>query len=153
MKKIILLIVISCLMICSSCNCNKKNHTLLVCDEEVEWNEYLEMFYNVINTEGAKYAAFDLRTKESYETEHLIQFQNYDLSVGSIEEFNLYLTKNYSSKHTIYIYIESINDLSMFDELLNTYERIYIYSGDYESFRSNGDELFTFDSGPYDCNC
>lgn len=152
MKKLILLFVVCCLFLSSSCSCNNKYVTLFY-DEESEWTECLDMFYNAINTEGSKYAAFDLRTKELYENEHLRQFQNYDLSMGSVDKFYSYLTKNYSSKYTIYIYIESLDDLTYFDKLSETYKEINIYIGDYESLRNLGDELFTFDSGPYDCNC
>lgn len=153
MKKITLLFLICCLFLISGCNCNEDAHFMWFNDEEAEWKVYLEQFYQVINTEGAKYAAFDLRSKEAYETEHLRHFQNYDLTKGSVEELNSYLTKNYSSKYTIYIYIETLSDLSYFDILLDTYKEVYVYIGDYESFRNLGDELFIFDSGPYDCNC
>lgn len=153
MKKVILLFVICCLFLISGCNCNKSNSIMRFYDEEVEWKNYLEQFYQVINTEGAKYAAFDLRSKENYETEHLRHFQNYNLNKGSIEEFNSYLTNNYSSKYIIYIYIETLSDLSYFDVLLDTYKEVYVYIGDYASFRNLGDELFTFDTGEYDCNC
>ena len=44
-------------------------------------------------------------------------------------------------------------DLNYFDDLLDSYKNIYVYIGDYQTYRSLGDELFTFDSGPYDCNC
>lgn len=152
MKKIILLLVICLLFISSGCNCNK-NSEVHIYNDSTSWKEYLDYFYEAINTEGAKYAAFDLRSKVSYEIEHLRHFQNYDLNKGNIEEFNSYLTKNYASKYTIYIYIESLDNLEYFDVLLNTYKEVHIYIGDYESFRSLGEELFIFDSGEYDCNC
>ncbi len=152
MKKIILLLVICLLFISSGCNCNK-NSEVHIYNDSTSWKEYLDDFYEAINTEGAKYAAFDLRSKVSYEIEHLRHFQNYDLNKGNIEEFNSYLTKNYASKYTIYIYIETLDNLEYFDDLLNTYKEVHIYIGDYESFRSLGEELFIFDSGEYDCNC
>ena len=152
MKKIILLLVICLLFISSGCNCNK-NSEVHIYNDSTSWKEYLDAFYEAINTEGAKYAAFDLRSKENYETEHLRHFQNYDLNKGNIEEFNSYLTKNYASKYTIYIYIETLDDLEYFDDLLNIYKDVNVYIGDYESFRNLGEELFTFDSGEYDCNC
>ena len=143
------------ILICflSSCNCVNNKSKVSFFDKDDEWNEYLDMFYTSINTEGSKYAAFDLRSKEVYETEHLRHFQNYDLNVGSKDEFFSYLTNNYSKKYIIYIYIETLDDLNYFDDLLDSYKNIYVYIGDYQTYRSLGDELFTFDSGPYDCNC
>ena len=153
MKRILILFVLISLCFLSSCNCVNNKRKVSFYDKDDEWNEYLDMFYTSINTEGSKYAAFDLRSKEVYETEHLRHFQNYDLNVGSKDEFFSYLTNNYSKKYIIYIYIETLDDLNYFDDLLDSYKNIYVYIGDYQTYRSLGDELFTFDSGPYDCNC
>ena len=92
MKRILILFVLICLCFLSSCNCVNSKSKVSFYDKEDEWNEYLDMFYTSINTEGNKYAAFDLRSKELYETEHLRHFQNYDLNVGSKDEFFNYLT-------------------------------------------------------------
>jgi hypothetical protein len=153
MKRILILFVLISLCFLSSCNCVNNKSKVSFYDKDDKWNEYLDMFYTSINTEGSKYAAFDLRSKEVYETEHLRHFQNYDLNVGSKDEFFSYLTNNYSKKYIIYIYIETLDDLNYFDDLLDSYKNIYVYIGDYQTYRSLGDELFTFDSGPYDCNC
>ena len=153
MKRILILFVLISLCFLSSCNCVNNKSKVYFYDKDDKWNEYLDMFYTLINTEGSKYAAFDLRSKEVYETEHLRHFQNYDLNVGSKDEFFSYLTNNYSKKYIIYIYIETLDDLNYFDDLLDSYKNIYVYIGDYQTYRSLGDELFTFDSGPYDCNC
>lgn len=152
MKKIIILFVIICTLFISSYSCTI-NSKINICDEEAEWLSYLDLFYEEINTEGRKYVGIDLRTKEDYEDEHLRQFQNYDISKGSIEELNNWLSSNYSNKYIVYIYIESLDDLSSFDSLLKKFKDIYIYIGEFETLRTLGDELFTFDSGPYDCNC
>lgn len=153
MKRILILFVLISLCFLSSCNFVNNKSKVSFYDKDDKWNEYLDMFYTSINTEGSKYAAFDLRSKEVYETEHLRHFQNYDLNVGSKDEFFSYLTNNYSKKYVIYIYIETLDDLNYFDDLLDSYKNIYVYIGDYQTYRSLGDELFTFDSGPYDCNC
>lgn len=153
MKRILILFVLISLCFLSSCNCVNNKSKVYFYDKDDKWNEYLDMFYTLINTEGSKYAAFDLRSKEVYETEHLRHFQNYDLNAGSKDEFFSYLTNNYSKKYIIYIYIETLDDLNYFDDLLDSYKSIYVYIGDYQTYRSLGDELFTFDSGPYDCNC
>lgn len=152
MKRSYLLILIICLFFITGCKC-RNNNVIKFYQEEKEWNEYLEQFYNVINTEGENYVAFDLRSKEQYETKHLRQFQNYDLLVGKKDEFISHLKNNYSKKYSIYIYIESLDDLNFFDDLLDTYKNVYIYIGDYVTYQTLGEELFTFDSGPYDCNC
>ena len=151
MKKIILFIVFISLLFVTGCDCRKSEISCY--DEKTEWLTYLNMFYDDINTEGKKYVAVDLRSKTLYETEHLRQFQNYDLSVGNIDELYNWLTSNYSNKYSIYIYLESSEELNSFDVLLERYKNIYLYIGDYETLRILGDELFTFDSGPYDCNC
>ena len=153
MKRILILFVLISLSFLSSCNCVNNKSKVSFYDKDDKWNEYLGMFYTSINTEGSKYAAFDLRSKEVYEIEHLRHFQNYDLNVGSKDEFFSYLTNNYSKKYIIYIYIETLDDLNYFDDLLDSYKNIYVYIGDYQTYRSLGDALFTFDSGPYDCNC
>jgi hypothetical protein len=88
-----------------------------------------------------------------YETEHIRQFQNYDLSKGNIDELLTWLKGNYSSKYKIYIYIETLEDLTLFDDLLTIYSDVYIYVGMYDTIKSLGEELFTFDSGPYNCGC
>ena len=99
MKRILILFVLISLCFLSSCNCVNNKSKVSFYDKDDEWNEYLDMFYTSINTEGSKYAAFDLRSKEVYETEHLRHFQNYDLNVGSKDEFFSYLTNNYSKKY------------------------------------------------------
>ena len=57
------------------------------------------------------------------------------------------------SKYKIYIYIETLEDLTLFDDLLTIYSDVYIYVGMYDTIKSLGEELFTFDSGPYNCGC
>lgn len=152
MRKVILFVLLISLFFVTGCNCGD-NNKLSFYDEETKWNEYLDLFYEEINTEGRKYVAVDLRNKEAYETEHLRQFQNYDLSVGSIDDLIMWLSSNYSNKYVVYIYIETLNDLSMFDSIVEKYKQVCVYIGDYSKLRTIGDELFTFDSGPYDCNC
>lgn len=151
-KKILITFVISLLFLICSCSCKTQN-SIHIYDEDALWSTYLDLFYNSINTEGSNYAAFDLRTKEDYENEHLIQFQNYDLKNGNILEFNNHLKNNYSKKYTIYLYIESLDDLTYFNSLLETYSTIHLFIGTYNNYKSLGIDLFTFDSGPYDCNC
>ena len=152
MRKIILFTIAFCMVFLTSCNCGKKNH-IIISDEDNEWTTYLNQFYEEINTEGRKYVAVDLRSKELYETEHLRQFQNYDLNSGSIDELNTWLCSNYSNKYIIYIYIESLENLKTFNILLEKFKHIEVYIGDYNTLRNKGEELFTFDFGPYDCNC
>jgi hypothetical protein len=43
--------------------------------------------------------------------------------------------------------------LTLFDDLLTIYSDVYIYVGMYDTIKSLGEELFTFDSGPYNCGC
>ena len=116
MRKIILFAIAFCVVFLTSCNCGRKNH-IIISDEDNEWTTYLNQFYEEINTEGRKYVAVDLRSKELYETEHLRQFQNYDLNSGSIDELNTWLCSNYSNKYIIYIYIESLENLKTFNIL------------------------------------
>ena len=151
MKKIVIIIFILTLFILCGCSCNSKKVDIY--QDEIKHQEYLEKFYDDINTENLKYVAVDLRTKEMYETEHIRQFQNYDLSKGNIDELLTWLKGNYSSKYKIYIYIETLEDLALFDDLLTIYSDIYIYVGMYDTIKSLGEELFTFDSGPYNCGC
>ena len=120
MNKIIILFVIICTLFVTSCSCNTKSK-INIYDEEIKWTSFLDKFYNEINTEGKKFVGIDLRTKESYEDEHLRQFQNYDLSKGSIDELNSWLTNNYSNKYTIYLFTESVSSLDYFDILLKKY--------------------------------
>ena len=151
MKKIVIIIFILTLFILGGCSCNSKKVDIY--QDEIKNQEYLEKFYDYINTENLKYVAVDLRTKEMYETEHIRQFQNYDLSKGNIDELLTWLKGNYSSKYKIYIYIETLEDLTLFDDLLTIYSDVYIYVGMYDTIKSLGEELFTFDSGPYNCGC
>ena len=151
MKKIVIIIFILTLFILGGCSCNSKKVDIY--QDEIKHQEYLEKFYDDINTENLKYVAVDLRTKEMYETEHIRQFQNYDLSKGNIDELLKWLKGNYSSNHKIYIYIETLEDRSLFDNLLETYNEVYVYIGMYETMNILGNELFTFDSGPYNCGC
>ena len=151
MKKIVIIIFILTLFILGGCSCNSKKVDIY--QDEIKHQEYLEKFYDDINTENLKYVAVDLRTKEMYETEHIRQFQNYDLSKGNIDELLKWLKGNYSSKYKIYIYIETMEDLTLFDDLLTIYSDVYIYVGMYDTIKSLGGELFTFDSGPYNCGC
>lgn len=151
MKKIVLIIFILTLFILGGCSCNSKKLNLY--QDEIKHQEYLNKFYNDINTENLKYVAVDLRTKEMYETEHIRQFQNYDLSKGNIDELFTWLKSNYSSNHKVYIYVETLDDVSKFEVLLENYNEIYIYIGTYETMSSLGEELFTFDHGPYNCGC
>ena len=103
MKKIVLIIFILTLFILGGCSCNSKKLNLY--QDEIKHQEYLDKFYDDINTENLKYVAVDLRTKEMYETEHIRQFQNYDLSKGNIDELFTWLKSNYSSNHKVYIYV------------------------------------------------
>lgn len=151
MKKIVIIIFILTLFILGGCSCNSKKVDIY--QDEIKHQEYLDKFYDDINTENLKYVAVDLRTKEMYETEHIRQFQNYDLSKGNIDELLTWLKGNYSSKYKIYIYIETLEDLTLFDDLLTIYSDVYIYVGMYDTIKSLGEELFTFDSGPYNCGC
>lgn len=153
MKKISLFIVLISLFFITGCNCQSSKHLMKVYKEENEWNEYLYLFYEEINTEGRKYVGVDLRSKEAYETSHLRQFQNYDLNKGNVDELNSWLKSNYSSKYIIYIYIEALSDVSMFDSVIEKFKEVHIYIGEYSSLETLGEELFIFDSGPYDCNC
>lgn len=153
MKKILLLIIIILMFSIAGCDCKKNPHYINISYEESKWTIYLNQFYEEINTEGRKYVAFDLRSKEQYETEHLRQFQNYDLSVGTIDEFSDWLSKNYSNKYVVYIYVEILEDHTVFDELSKKFKLTEVYVGEYHTLRTLGEDLFTFDSGPYDCNC
>lgn len=151
MKKYLVYICIVMLFILSACSCSGSKQVSKY-ESDTTWETYLEMFYTDINTENLKYVAVDLRTKEAYETEHIRQFQNYDLSKGSIDELLNWLKSNYSKNHKVYIYIDEV-DTTIFDSFTDYYENVHLYIGNYDSMKKIGEELFTFDSGPYDCGC
>ena len=149
MKRVyIILLLLFCLLSLSSC----KNKGMDIYDNN-NIDEFISLFYETINDEDVKYVACDFRTKTEYETEHLRQFQNYDLQNGSFEEFLNWLTSNYSKKHQVYLFMNEILNDDQLNELKKNYKCIKIYKGDYETLRVKGEEFFTFDSGPYDCGC
>ncbi len=149
MKKIKLLLITLILFI-SLVGCMKPEINYY---QENNVDEYLDILYDTINNEEIKYVASDLRTKISYETEHIRQFQNYDLAVGSIDEFTTWLKSNYSKKHYVFIFSEIELDESIIEFLEDNYQKVYIYTGSYELLKEQAKTSFILESGEYNCAC
>lgn len=146
MKKISLLLII---LLSTLCSCKSKVNIY----NEENINDYLNEVYNIINDEDIKYVAYDLRSKTDYETLHIRQFQNYDINKGSNDTFIKWLTSNYSKKHYIILYSEESINEELITEIKNNYKHIYIATSKFQDIKNDLSELFTLDSGEYDCGC
>lgn len=152
MKKISKLLIILILFM-TIVSCDKEEEKEIIYYNQDTQTEYIEKVYELINDDEVKYVACDLRTKEVYETEHIRQFQNYDISVSSNEEFNTWITSNYSDSYHVIIFSESSLDDELINSLSDIYNHIYIYNGSYDNMKASLDEYFVLESGPYDCGC
>ena len=146
MKKNRLLVLIILLTLFLSFSCQKKTIKEYNINEK---EEFIKLVYDSINDEKQMYCAFEFRTKENYENGHIRQFQNYDLSVGNVDDFLNYMKSNYSDKVKVIIMCED-------DEIINAlkkyYNDLYIYHNCYETLGVVS-SLFTIDKGPYNCMC
>lgn len=146
MKKNRLLVLIILLTLFLSFSCQKKTIKEYNINEK---EEFIKFVYDSINDEKQMYCAFEFRTKENYENGHIRQFQNYDLSVGNVDDFLNYMKSNYSDKVKVIIMCED-------DEIINAlkkyYNYLYIYHNSYETL-GDVSSLFTIDKGPYNCMC
>lgn len=146
MKKNRLLVLIILLTLFLSFSCQKKTIKEYNINEK---EEFIKLVYDSINDEKQMYCAFEFRTKENYENGHIRQFQNYDLSVGNVDDFLNYMKSNYSDKVKVIIMCE---DDQIINSLKEYYKELYIYYGTYETL-GDVSALFTIDKGPYNCMC
>ena len=142
MKKISFILLLF-LLILTSCKSNKINTY-----DESNIDEFSNSLYQDINTEGSKYACFDLRSNDEYVKLHLKQFQNYDLSNYDLESFVEHLRNNYSKKYIIYLYSDIDIDVSIIKDY-----NIKLCKMSFDKFNEKLKDDFIFDSGDYDCGC